>query len=187
MVRAPTPRRAWKQVRQYTGRSSVGLKGTVVFWPQDEQVTSCSSLAPGGPDPGPGDRLTALQPLHRFGSFWNPFWTKNSCSPAVNTKTCPQSTHVNVLSWNGIRIPPSVDDPWLPLRSALWFLAWLPPCDVGTADSSEPVMRKHQPLDPVDLLADEPPGLLPGGCVGGIRIVPEPRRAKSQTLEGGEE
>jgi hypothetical protein len=38
--RIPAPRRAWKQARQYTGRSSVGLKGTVVFCPHDEQTTS---------------------------------------------------------------------------------------------------------------------------------------------------
>jgi hypothetical protein len=74
--RSPDARRDWKQVRQYTGRSAVGLNGTVVFCPHDEHTTSNISRfpPPSGPAPGPLDRLLALQDLQRLGAFWKPFW-----------------------------------------------------------------------------------------------------------------
>lgn len=46
-----------------------------------------------------------LQALQRFGSFLNCLSWKNSCSPAVNTKSDPQSTHFKTLSWNSILLP----------------------------------------------------------------------------------
>jgi hypothetical protein len=74
--RSPDARRDWKQVRQYTGRSAVGLNGTVVFCPQDEHTTSKSSRLPPASIPPPGAlaRFVALQALQRLGAFWKPFW-----------------------------------------------------------------------------------------------------------------
>src|SRR5215469_2548862 len=43
-----------------------------------------------------------LQALQRFGSLRNCLSWKNSCSPAVKTKSAPQSTHFKSLSWNSI-------------------------------------------------------------------------------------
>jgi len=43
-----------------------------------------------------------LQGLHRFGSFLNCLSRKNSCSPAVKTKSVWQSMHFNILSCSSI-------------------------------------------------------------------------------------
>src|ERR1044071_2018946 len=47
-----------------------------------------------------------LQVLQRLGSFLNCLSWKKSCSPAVNTKSAPQSTHLRTLSWNSIESAP---------------------------------------------------------------------------------
>ena len=53
--------------------------------------------------PGAGrEARLALQPLQRFGSFLKFLSAKNSCSPAVQMNSVPQSTHVSDLSWNSI-------------------------------------------------------------------------------------
>src|SRR5262245_25848775 len=44
----------------------------------------------------------ALQDLHRLGSFLKFLSAKNCCSPAVQTNSEPQSTHLRTLSWNSI-------------------------------------------------------------------------------------
>jgi len=44
----------------------------------------------------------ALQALHRLGSFLKFLSAKNCCSPAVQTNSLPQSTHLRILSWNSI-------------------------------------------------------------------------------------
>jgi hypothetical protein len=44
----------------------------------------------------------ALHLLQCFGSCWNPFSLKNSCSPALKTNSSPQSTHFNDLSVNSM-------------------------------------------------------------------------------------
>src|SRR5579864_3381982 len=41
-----------------------------------------------------------LQFLQRFGSFLKFLSWKKCCSPAVNTKSAPQSTHLRTRSWN---------------------------------------------------------------------------------------
>ena len=48
------------------------------------------------------DARLALQLLHRFGSFLKFLSAKNSCSPAVQRNSVPQSTQLRVLSWNSI-------------------------------------------------------------------------------------
>jgi len=101
----------WKQSRHSTGRPWVGLKGTVVSLPHCEQMARVSILVgdPCGPLAGLprfAARL-ALQFLHRLGSFLNRLSWKNICSPDVNTKSTPQSTHFNILSWNSIEDAPS--------------------------------------------------------------------------------
>src|SRR4051794_34572330 len=52
----------------------------------------------------PAGRLARLflQALHRFGSFLKFLSAKNCCSPAVQTNSAPQSTHLRVLSWSSI-------------------------------------------------------------------------------------
>src|SRR5258705_7102629 len=52
----------------------------------------------------PAGRLARLplQPLHRFGSFLKFLSAKNCCSPAVQTNSAPQSTHLRIRSWNSI-------------------------------------------------------------------------------------
>jgi hypothetical protein len=49
----------------------------------------------------------ALHSLHRLGSFLNCLSWKKSCSPAVKTKSFPQSTHFRILSTNSIPAFPS--------------------------------------------------------------------------------
>jgi hypothetical protein len=81
----------------------VGRNGTVVSFPQAEQlvVVSTRSLAITAPGAGRDARL-ALQLLHRLGSFLKFLSAKNNCSPAVQMNSVPQSTHVSDLSWNSI-------------------------------------------------------------------------------------
>src|SRR4029434_6992110 len=102
MPPAPANFRDWKHSLQNTGRPCVGLNGTVVSLPQAEQlvVVSTRSLATG---PAAGrDARFALQPLHRFGSFFKFLSAKKSCSPAVQMNSVPQSTQVSVLSRNSL-------------------------------------------------------------------------------------
>src|SRR5919199_5836286 len=103
---APANLRCWKHSRQKTGRPCVGRNGTVVSFPHAEQVVvvSTRSRAMAAPAAGRAARL-ALQLLHRFGSFLKFLSAKNSCSPAVQTNSVPQSTHRRVLSWNSIVSP----------------------------------------------------------------------------------
>src|SRR5208337_1998861 len=100
---AAVARRCWKHSRQKTGRPCVGLKGTVVSLPQPEQLVRVSTLAriPSAGVPGEEGRL-ALQALQRLGSFLNCLSWKKSCSPAVKTKSAPQSVHFRILSWNSM-------------------------------------------------------------------------------------
>ncbi len=100
---AAVVRRCWKHSRQKTGRPCVGLKGTVVSLPQPEQLVRVSTLGrmPGAAVPIETGRL-ALQALQRLGSFLNSLSRKNSCSPAVKTKSAPQSIHFKTLSWNSM-------------------------------------------------------------------------------------
>jgi hypothetical protein len=92
----------WKQDRQSTGLPCVGLKGTVVSVAHCEHTVRVSARTP---CPGPA-ALFALHCLHRFGSFLNCLSWKKSCSPAVNMKSLPQSTHFNTLSTNSIFASP---------------------------------------------------------------------------------
>src|SRR5215831_1624184 len=95
-------RRCWKHSLQKTGRPCVGRKGTVVSFPHAEQVVVVSTRSRIiGPDEALFARF-ALHALHRFGSFLNCLSAKNSCSPAVQMNSAPQSTHVRLLSWNSI-------------------------------------------------------------------------------------
>ena len=87
----------WKHDRQSTGRPWVGLKGTVVSVPHSEHVVRVSDRTRGPPR----TRL-ALHCLQCLGSFLNCLSWKNSCSPAVNTKSAPQSLHFNTLSMNSM-------------------------------------------------------------------------------------
>ena len=90
----------WKQERQSTGLPCVGLKGTVVSAPHSEQTVRVSVRTP----PAPEARLI-LHCLQRLGSFLNCLSWKKSCSPAVKTKSFPQSTHFKTLSTNSICVP----------------------------------------------------------------------------------
>src|SRR5467141_1399020 len=57
------------------------------------------------PDPEEPCRLV-LQLLQRLGSFLKFLSWKKCCSPAVNTKSAPQSMHLRTRSWNsGITVP----------------------------------------------------------------------------------
>jgi len=85
-----------KHSRQYTGRPCVGLKGTVVSRPHCEQVVMVSDLV--NPEPELPCRFV-LQFLQRLGSFLKFLSWKKCCSPAVNTKSAPQSTHLRTRSW----------------------------------------------------------------------------------------
>src|SRR5918995_259755 len=99
---APANFFCWKHSLQKTGRPCVGRNGTVVSLPQAEQLVCVSTRSRMvGPADARFARL-ALQVLHRFGSFLNCLSAKNSCSPAVQMKSSPQSTHLRLLSWNSI-------------------------------------------------------------------------------------
>src|SRR3954467_15125544 len=99
---APANFRDWKHSRQKTGRPCVGRNGTVVSLPHAEQLVTVSTRSRATVAPGGRLALLALQDLQRFGSFVKCLSAKNCCSPAVQTKSAPQSTHVRVLSWNSI-------------------------------------------------------------------------------------
>jgi hypothetical protein len=73
----------------------VGLNGTVVDSPHSEHVVRVSERTREVPV-----LRFALHCLQRFGSFMNCLSWKKSCSPAVNTNSAPQSTHVRTLSVN---------------------------------------------------------------------------------------
>jgi hypothetical protein len=90
-------RRCWKHCRQSTGLPCVGLNGTVVSVPQAEQLVRVSDRTA----ELPAARLV-LHCLQRFGSFLNCLSWKKSCSPAVNTKSLPQSLHFRILSTNSM-------------------------------------------------------------------------------------
>src|SRR3954463_8507204 len=101
MPPAPANFRDWKHSLQKTGRPCVGRKGTVVSLPQAEQVVTVSTRSRAT---GPAGRLArlVLQFLHRFGSFLKFLSAKNCCSPAVQTNSAAQSTHLRIRSWNSI-------------------------------------------------------------------------------------
>ena len=103
---AAVVRFCWKHSRQNTGLPCVGLKGTVVSLPHCEQAVRVSTFgyAPGVEMPSALARFP-LHALQRLGSFLNCLSWKNSCSPAVKTKSDPQSTHFKILSWNSILLP----------------------------------------------------------------------------------
>ena len=90
-----------KQERHNTGLPCVGLKGTVVSMPHCEHLVRVSgrTLAP------PRMRF-ALHCLQCLGSFLNCLSWKNSCSPAVNTNSAPQSLHFKTLSVNSMAVFP---------------------------------------------------------------------------------
>src|SRR5262249_53301115 len=102
MPPAPANFRDWKHSLQNTGRPCVGLKGTVVSFPQAEHVVTVSTRSRGAPVPAGRLARLLLQALHRFGSFLEFFSGKNCCSPAVQTNSAPQSTHLRIRSWNSI-------------------------------------------------------------------------------------
>ena len=109
-------RLCWKHSRQKTGRPWFGLNGTVVSLPQPEQLVRVSTLGrtPRGAVPVELGRL-ALQALQRLGSFLKSLSWKNSCSPAVKTKSAPQSMHFRILSWNSMEscsLQPATPKPW---------------------------------------------------------------------------
>jgi hypothetical protein len=100
---APANFRCWKHSLQNTGRPCVGRNGTVVSLPHAEHCVCVSTRSRAGAGPAL-TRLArlALHVLHRFGSFLNCLSAKNSCSPAVQINSEPQSTHLKDLSWNSI-------------------------------------------------------------------------------------
>src|SRR5947209_7028726 len=103
MPPAPANFRDWKHSLQNTGRPCVGLKGTVVSLPQFEQVVTVSTRSRAAPGPPAGrEARLALQALQRFGSFLKFLSAKNCCSPAVQTNSALQSTHLRIRSWNSI-------------------------------------------------------------------------------------
>src|SRR5436190_18375680 len=102
MPPAPANFRDWKHSLQKTGRPWVGRNGTVVSLPHAEHVVIVSTRS--RPATIPGGRLArfVLQALHRLGSFLKFLSAKNCCSPAVQTNSAPQSTHLRIRSWNSI-------------------------------------------------------------------------------------
>src|SRR5215471_17474502 len=136
MPPAPANLRDWKHSLQNTGRPWVGLKGTVVSLPQAEQLVSVSTRSRVPPPPAGRAARLPLQALHRFGSFLKFLSAKNCCSPAVHTKSVPQSTHLRILSWNSIvsrptRRPSSRRAPLLELPSELLAVPLARECLLG--------------------------------------------------------
>ncbi len=93
-----------KHSLQKTGLPWVGRKGNTVSFPQLEQTAIVSCLVKLFAPARPGARFS-LQVLQRLGRFLNCLSWKKSCSPAVNTKSSPQSTHFSTLSWNSMGSP----------------------------------------------------------------------------------
>src|SRR5580704_3505392 len=102
MPPAPANFRDWKHSLQNTGRPCVGRKGTVVSFPQAEHVVLVSTRSRATGPPAGRDARLLLQALHRLGSFLKFLSAKNCCSPAVQTNSALQSTHLRILSWNSI-------------------------------------------------------------------------------------
>src|SRR4051812_22013862 len=112
MPPAPANFRDWKHSRQNTGRPCVGRNGTVVSFPQAEQLVVVSTRSRPTETPAEGrEARLALHDLHRFGSFLKFLSAKKSCSPAVQMNSVPQSTQLSVLSWNSIGPSLSRSDP----------------------------------------------------------------------------
>jgi hypothetical protein len=82
-----------KHSLQYTGRSSLGWKGTLQVLPHEAQTASNISR-----EGLPLFFLASRHGLHLWGSLVKPFSSKKSCSLAVNTNSFPQSLHLMVLS-----------------------------------------------------------------------------------------
>src|ERR1700691_2378814 len=109
-----------KHSRQRIGRPWVGRKGTVVSLPHWEQVARVSTRVKCGALPFVCGAVRmavrlALQVLQRLGSFLNCLSWKKSCSPAVKTKSAPQSIHFRTLSWNSMEscsLQPATPEPW---------------------------------------------------------------------------
>jgi hypothetical protein len=78
------------------------LKGTVVSFPQAEHVVTVSTRSRAMPAPAGRAARLPLQALQRFGSFLKFLSAKNCCSPAVQTNSAAQSTHLRIRSWNSI-------------------------------------------------------------------------------------
>src|SRR5215470_15635262 len=98
----------WKHTRQNPGFPAA-WSGTVVSSPHEEQ-SSVLLTRPLRDKPNALARFD-LHALQRLGSFLNCLSWKNSCSPAVNMKSAPQSTHFRHLSWNSMRDAPFYS-PW---------------------------------------------------------------------------
>jgi len=97
-------RRDWKHSRQNTGRPGEGRNGTVVSFPHAEHVAVVSSRPrrESAASVGRLDARLLLQALQRLGSLCRFFPEKNSCSPAVQMKSWPQSEHCMYLSVNAM-------------------------------------------------------------------------------------
>ena len=80
------------------------MNGTTVSTPHCEQCVRVSERTT-RPGRSPRPARLLLQLLQRFGSFLNCLSLKNSCSPAVNTKSCAQSAHFNIRSTYSISHP----------------------------------------------------------------------------------
>src|SRR5438445_7674883 len=78
------------------------LEGTVVSLPQAEHVVWVSTRSRATAAPAGRLARLLLQALHRFGSFLKFLSAKNCCSPAVQTNSVAQSTHLRIRSWNSI-------------------------------------------------------------------------------------
>src|SRR3954452_19384134 len=74
---APANFRDWKHSLQKTGRPCVGLNGTVVSFPQAEQVVIVSTRSRGSVAPAGRLARLLLQALHRLGSFLKFLSAKN--------------------------------------------------------------------------------------------------------------
>src|SRR5581483_5280148 len=87
-----------KHSRQKIGLPCVGRKGTVVSLPHWEHtaLVSIRVWPERALDPSTAT-LFDLHVLQRLGSLRNCLSWKNDCSPAVKTKSAPQSTHFSTL------------------------------------------------------------------------------------------
>ena len=101
-----------KQSLQYTGLSPRGRKGTMASDPHWAHVIGCISLGPSPQPPLSWFRRDERQGWQRFGSLTKPREAKNSCSPAVNINSPPQSAHTRVLSDSATGWPPW-DGDWI--------------------------------------------------------------------------